>query len=165
MAEMTVDRIVEREGVEATCRTRSTSIGEPIEPELLPRVEGVSDEAYEAIANRYGSAGVGVLDIAAERGVLCQPVVPGMPDILAEAVWAVRKEQARTIGDVLFRRTRLALLAGRQLAEQSNKSVAVVADLLSDELGWDAARRQQEIDDFMAEAAAEGVAVPAQTAS
>jgi len=165
MAEMTVDRIVEREGVEATCRTRSTSIGEPIEPELLPRVEGVSDEAYEAIANRYGSAGVGVLDIAAERGVLCQPVVPGMPDILAEAVWAVRKEQARTIGDVLFRRTRLALLAGRQLAEQSNKSVAVVADLLSDELGWDAARRQQEIDDFMAEAAAEGVAVPAKTAS
>ena len=36
---------------------------------------------------------------------------PGLPDLLAEVTLAARREQARSIGDVLLRRTRLALLA------------------------------------------------------
>ena len=50
----------------------------------------------------------------ATRGELAQPILPGLPDLLAEVALAARREQARSIGDVLFRRTRLALLAGRE---------------------------------------------------
>ena len=38
-----------------------------------------------------------------------------MPDLLAEAAYAARREQARTVGDVLLRRTRLALTAAREV--------------------------------------------------
>ena len=40
---------------------------------------------------------------------------PGHPDLLAEAAHAARREQARTVGDVLLRRTRLGLTAAREL--------------------------------------------------
>ena len=40
---------------------------------------------------------------------------PGRPDLLAEVVYAARREQARTVGDVLLRRTRLGLTAARAL--------------------------------------------------
>ena len=42
-------------------------------------------------------------------------IVPGRPDLLAEVVYAARREQARTVGDVLLRRTRLGLTAARSL--------------------------------------------------
>jgi glycerol-3-phosphate dehydrogenase len=56
-----------------------------------------------------------VLALAAERGELAQPIVAGLPDLLAEVALAARREQARSIGDVLLRRTRLGLLAAREL--------------------------------------------------
>ena len=40
-----------------------------------------------------------------------------MPDLLAEALVAARYEQARSVADVLLRRTRLGLLAARRLVE------------------------------------------------
>ena len=51
---------------------------------------------------------------AAERGELAQPIVAGMPDLLAEAVFSARREQARSVSDVLLRRTRLGLTAARR---------------------------------------------------
>ncbi|MCX6394413.1 MAG: glycerol-3-phosphate dehydrogenase/oxidase [Solirubrobacterales bacterium] len=161
MAEMTVDRIVAREGADAPCRTRETTLGRPINPEDLPRVEGVPDASYAALAGRYGKAAEGVLAVAAERGELAQPVVAGLDDILAEVVWAVREQQAATVGDVLLRRTRLALLAGREAADIDSGVAARVAEALGNELGWDEDRKALEVAAFIAEAEAEGVSVPA----
>jgi glycerol-3-phosphate dehydrogenase len=83
--------------------------------EELPRVEGVPEHSYAALAGRYGYAAHEVLALAAERGELAQPIVPGLPDLLAEAVLAARREQARSVADVLLRRTRLWLLAAHEL--------------------------------------------------
>ena len=58
-----------------------------------------------------------------------------MPDLLVEAVVAARHEQARTVADVLLRRTRLGLLAGRRLLEDSD-AVGRVAKAMASELGW-----------------------------
>ncbi len=52
-----------------------------------------------------------MLKLAGERPELARPIVPGQPDLLAEAVIAARLEQARSVADVLLRRTRLGLLA------------------------------------------------------
>ena len=84
MAKMTVDRLVERDAREAPCRTQEIPLGQAIAVEELPRVEGVADAAYGALAARYGHAAHDVLAIAAERGELAQPIVPGLPDVLAE---------------------------------------------------------------------------------
>ncbi len=116
MAKLTVDRLVERDTREAPCRTHEIPLGQAVAEEDLPRVEGVPEESYPALAARYGYAAHDVLALAAERGELAQPIVPGQPDLLAEAALAARREQARTVGDVLLRRTRLGLLAARELS-------------------------------------------------
>ena len=56
MAKMTVDRIVEREGRDAPCRTHKVPLGMAVEPADLPHVPGVAPEAYEQLAGRYGYA-------------------------------------------------------------------------------------------------------------
>ena len=158
MAKMTVDRMVEREAREAPCRTHEIPLGQAVAVEDLPRVEGVAEDAYAALAGRYGHGALTVLSIAAERGELAQPIVVGCPDLLAEVAIAARHEQARSIGDVLLRRTRLGLLAARELSTGSGGPASRVADVLGRELGWDQARLEAELGAFEAEAAAEGIA-------
>ncbi len=162
MAKMTVDRLVLREAREAACRTHEIPLGQAISPEELPRLEGVGGvgpDPYEALAARYGHAAFQVLEIAAERGELAQPIVAGCPDLLAEVALAARHEQARSIGDALLRRTRLGLLAARELlADPPADAVRRVGEVLARELGWDEQRLQAELDSFAVEAAAEGIA-------
>jgi glycerol-3-phosphate dehydrogenase len=163
MAKMTVDRLVERDAREASCRTHEIPLGQSIAADELPRVEGVAADAYQALAGRYGHGATTVLAIAAERGELAQPIVPDCPDLLAEVALAARHEQARSIGDVMLRRTRLGLLAARELTGQAAAAgdgpVARVGDVLARELGWDETRLAAELRAFEAEAASEGIAV------
>src|SRR5215216_81137 len=94
MAKMTVDRIVEREGRDAPCRTDKIPLGMAVEPGDLPHVPGVAEDAYEQLAGRYGYAAHEVLRIAGERPELAVPVVPGRVDLLAEAAYAARPRRA-----------------------------------------------------------------------
>jgi glycerol-3-phosphate dehydrogenase len=159
MAKLAVDRIVEREGRDAPCRTHEIPLGLAVDAGELPRVEGVPGDAYAQLAGRYGHAARDVLMLAADRGELAQPVLPGHPDLLAETVHAARREQARTVGDVLLRRTRLGLTAARALCAPDERAPERVAAVLGQELGWDAPRRSAEAAAFRAEAADEGIVV------
>ena len=67
MAKMTVDRLVERDALDAPCRTHEIPLGQAVDPEELPRVDGVAPAAYDALAARYGHHAGGVLAVAAER--------------------------------------------------------------------------------------------------
>jgi glycerol-3-phosphate dehydrogenase len=159
MAKMTVDRIVERDALDAPCRTQEIQLGGQVDPGSLARIDGVGEEAYGALAARYGHLAPAVLELAAERPALAAPIVAGFPDLLAEAVHAVRSEQARGLGDVLLRRTRLGLLAAREL---TGTVLERVAGAIGGELGWDPLRVRSETVAFAAEADAEGiVAAPA----
>jgi glycerol-3-phosphate dehydrogenase len=162
MAKMTVDRLVERDARDAPCRTHEVPLGQAIEAKELPRVEGVPEDSYRHLASRYGHAAHDVLALAGERGELAQPIVAGLPDLLAEVALAARHEQARSIGDVLLRRTRLGLLAARELVAQHETGdggdpVRLVADVLARELGWSEVRREAEQERFADEAVAEGI--------
>src|SRR4051794_20396387 len=156
MAKMAVDRMVERDARDAPCRTHEIPLGHAIDPDDLPRVEGVHDDAYAPLAARYGYGAHEVLAIAAERGELAQPIIPDLPDLLAEVVHGVRREQALTLGDVLLRRTRIGLLAGRELL--GGEVVDRVAAATGAELGWSAAEIAAETERFRAEADSEGIA-------
>ena len=158
MAKMAVDRIVERDSRETPCRTEEIPLGQAIEAKDLPRVEGVPEEAYEQLAGRYGYRARDVLAVAAERGELAQPIVAGGPtDLLAEVVFAARHEQARSVGDALLRRSRVALLAAREVTGDDDAVARRAAMAMAGELGWDEARVEAEVAAFSAEAAAEGI--------
>ena len=157
MAAMAVDSIVERDGRDAPCRTHEIPLGQGVAPEDLPRVEGVADEAYAALAGRYGHAAGEVLDIAAQRGELAQAIVSDLPDLLAEAVFAARHEQVRSLSDVLLRRTRLGLLAAPELLGAGDTGPRRVAAAIAPELGWDAAQVEREVQRWRVDAAREGI--------
>jgi glycerol-3-phosphate dehydrogenase len=158
MAKMVVDRLVEREGRQAPCRTAQIPLGAPISSSELPSVEGVGEAARSALAARYGHAALDVLALAAERPELAAPIVAGLPDLMAEVVLAARREQARAVGDVLLRRTRLGLIAARELlGDGADGAVRRVAETLGAELEWGAGRVEEEIDAFMTEARLEGL--------
>ncbi len=161
MAKMAVDRVVERDGRQAPCRTHEIPLGLPVEASSLPRVEGVPDPSYEALASRYGHAAQNVLETARGRAQLAQPILTGLPDLLAEATFSARNEQARSVGDVLLRRTRLGLLAGRDLCSPENQAPLRVARAIAGELDWDEGRVSQEVESFREEAELEGIGLDA----
>ena len=66
-----------------------------------------------------------MLKLAEADPALARPILPGMPDLMAEVAFAVEHEQARTIADVLLRRTRIGLTSASSL--DSAESVAGVA--------------------------------------
>jgi glycerol-3-phosphate dehydrogenase len=158
MAKLAVDRLVEREGRDAPCRTQEIPLGQPVDPDALPRVDGVSPEAYPALAARYGFAAEQVLAVAAEHPQLARPIVEGQPDLLAEAPFSAQREQALSVGDVLLRRTRLALLAAPALKLPASSVPRRVAEALAGPLGWDPSRIETEVERWRQEAEAEGIA-------
>ena len=157
MAKLAVDRIVEREGRDAPCRTEEIPLGAPVDAAALPEVEGVSEETREHLAERYGHAAQLVLRLAAAQRALAAPISPGLPDIAAEAAYAATHEQAHSVGDVLLRRTRLGLLDARRLAEPGAAGPRAVAAALAGQLGWDDARVKRELELWEAVARAEGL--------
>jgi len=155
MAKQTVDRLVEREGREAPCHTAEIPLGMEARPEDLEAPPGVGEEALAQLAFRYGHAARKVLDLVREDPALGEPIAPGRPDLLAEATIAARHEQARSVADVLLRRTRLGILAAPALRDAA--AVRPVAERLGAELGWSRRRVKREAEAWPAVAAAEGV--------
>jgi glycerol-3-phosphate dehydrogenase len=154
MAKETVDRIVWRDGSEVKCRTHEVPLGMPVAPSDLAAAPAAS---REQLAGRYGHLAHDVLALAAGRPELAEPIVPGRPDLLAEVVYAARREQARTVGDALLRRTRLGLTSARMLLAPGAETIERVAALMGEELGWDAARSAHEAEAFREEALQEGI--------
>jgi glycerol-3-phosphate dehydrogenase len=154
MGKMVMDRIVERELREAPCRTHEIPLGHPVDPAELPDTPRIDAPSRVHLANRYGLFAESVLKLCDEDPGLAGPVVEGMPDVLAEVVVAARHEQARTVADVLLRRTRLGLLAGRRLVEDRD-TVSRVAKLMGAELGWGRRETRRAADAWVDDARAE----------
>ena len=155
MAAQVVDRIAERDGREAECRTDDIPLGMAARPEDLQTSAELPDGTGDQLAFRYGHAARAVLDLCDQRPELAEPIVPGCPDLLAEVVVAARHEQARSVADVLLRRTRLGLIAAPEL--RGGKAVLVVARTLGEELGWSDSRIAAEADAWVRVSDAEGL--------
>jgi glycerol-3-phosphate dehydrogenase len=88
----------------------------------------------------YGSDAPLLEDLMREDEKLAEPLHPRLPARAGEVVWAVRHEMARTVEDVLARRTRCLLLD----AKASMEAAPRVARLMAEELGRDRAWEQQQ---------------------
>jgi glycerol-3-phosphate dehydrogenase len=107
---------------------------------------GVTPPVLDHLVGRYGSHARAVALMAADDPTLAEPLVPGLPYLRAEAIYAVRYEMAMTVEDVLARRTR-ALLLDR---EATALAAPAVAALMAPELGWDAAETDRQVAAFLA---------------
>ena len=83
--------------------------------------------------------------------------MPDLPDLLAEAAFAVTHEQATTLADVLLRRTRLGILDAPRLVADGSAEARAAAEAMGRVLGWDGARVARELDDWREVARAEGL--------
>ncbi len=154
MAEDTVDAALRRLGRRARCRTRRLAL---LGAEGYLEADGKSDVEVH-LANRYGTLAAEVLALIAATPALAEPLVPGLPYLRAEAVYAVRAEMARTLDDVLSRRTQARLIdRAATLAAAPG-----VADLIAPELGWDSSEIERQLGDYARQCAAEDDASAAQ---
>ena len=92
----------------------------------------------------YGGEADGLRGLIGERPELSMQLHPALPYTHAHVIWAARHEMARTVEDVLARRTRALLLDASAALEAG----AMAARLLGAELGWDEAREQAELTEF-----------------
>jgi glycerol-3-phosphate dehydrogenase len=159
MAKQVVDRMVEREGRQAPCRTADLPLGMPASDDDLAALGDLGVPDHDGVAGllrfRYGQFSSKLLRIAGEKEGLAEPIVQSMPDLLAEVLVAARYEQARSVGDVLLRRTRLGILAAPEL--RTAEAGRPVAEMLGDERGWSEKEVASSAEAWLAEAAAEGV--------
>jgi glycerol-3-phosphate dehydrogenase len=92
----------------------------------------------------YGSDAPLIQDLMRAEPALAEPLDPALPYTGAEVVWAARHEMARTVEDVLARRTRALFLN----AKAAMRMAPSVAGLMARELHRDRAWQTQQVESF-----------------
>lgn len=145
MAKDVVDKIVDRDGLKARCRTEEIPLSgtRPV-TELVAETAftagrlGLSEEVAASLVRQCGETAAHVLSLVEAEPSLGQLLSPDAPHIAAEVVHAARSEGASTVDDVFSRRMRLslrsrdaampsALLAARLLARETGRDEAWAA--------------------------------------
>jgi glycerol-3-phosphate dehydrogenase len=94
----------------------------------------------------YGSDALAILELARTEPGLDERLHPALPYTAAEVVWAVRREMALTVEDVLARRTRALFLNAKAAVEMAPR----VARLVAAERRCDEAWERAQVDGFRA---------------
>ncbi len=105
---------------------------------------GVEDATARHLAGKFGTRAVEVLALTRVDAGLRELLVLGLPYLRAEVVYAVRKEMAQTIEDILARRLGLQMFDWRSAI----LAAPVVGELVGRELGWSAEKRDQAVGEY-----------------
>lgn len=92
----------------------------------------------------YGTDGSEIRALMREEPRLAEPLHAAHEVVAAQVVWAARHEGARTVEDVLARRTRMLLLDARASIDMAPK----VAALLAEELGRDRSWSEEQVEAY-----------------
>src|SRR5690606_39863795 len=84
----------------------------------------------------YGSDAAGIKELASLKPEWSEKIHPDFEYILAEVVWAVRQEMARTVEDVLARRIRMLFLDAEKAAAAAHAVAQVMAEELNRDAQW-----------------------------
>jgi glycerol-3-phosphate dehydrogenase len=95
------------------------------------KIHGYKEEDSLSSLGVYGSDADAILALAAADPKLGEKLHPDLPYLGAEVIWGVREEMARTVDDMLSRRTRALFLNARAAIEMA----PAVAKLMAQELG------------------------------
>jgi glycerol-3-phosphate dehydrogenase len=105
---------------------------------------GMEAASVDHLLRHYGTEAAGIFNLGGADRRLFRRLLEPHPAIEAEVVHAVRRELAQTVEDVLVRRFHLYY----EHPEQGAPAARRVAELMGEELGWDAARIQNEAERY-----------------
>jgi glycerol-3-phosphate dehydrogenase len=126
MAEDTVDMVALIAGLEER----------PSRTARMPLHGWLKEPVESGLLALYGADAPAVRGTMGERPGWDALMHPRLPYFVGEAAWAVRREMARTVEDVLARRTRALLLDARASVEAAPAVTAVMAGELARDAGW-----------------------------
>lgn len=103
------------------------------------KVQGFSASTIDFLSRHYGTDFEAVLQLTREDPRLAE-TLDSEGEILAQVTYAIRNEMARTLNDIVLRRTGIGTLGhpGMDVLEE-------VAALAASELGWDEGRKKHEM--------------------
>jgi len=109
------------------------------------RIHGFHEAAEQFGRLRvYGADAPAVRELEEGGPDLADPLAETLPYTGAEIVWAARHEMARTLEDVLARRTRALILNAKAAMAMAPRA----AELLARELGRDAEWQTRQLEEF-----------------
>lgn len=109
--------------------------------EAKSQADGLSAATLEYLARSYGTEYKDVVSLAREDKALSEELNDD-GEIMAQVVYAVRKEMARTLSDIVTRRTGIGTLGN-----PGEDVLCKVAQVAAKELKWDQTRVEKEISD------------------
>jgi glycerol-3-phosphate dehydrogenase len=149
MAEHTVDEVLKQVGKKTACKTKRL------------RFIGASRSTAKHLSvndihlhQRFGSEVQTIQQLIAGDASLAEPLIVGLPYLRAEAIFAIRFEMARTLDDILSRRTRARIIN----RPASLASARAVAKLMATELQWDDAEVERQVANYVDSCAKEAAA-------
>jgi glycerol-3-phosphate dehydrogenase len=102
---------------------------------------GLSVETITHLLNRYGSMINEILDLVKQTPSLAKKLAADLPYIKAEVYYAASHEGARSVDDVISRRTRIAFEAHNYGVELTE----AIAEIIAPVLGWSAKERKASV--------------------
>nr|WP_206441829.1 glycerol-3-phosphate dehydrogenase/oxidase [Streptomyces boncukensis] len=148
MGELVIDKVLGVLGRRGRTAPKSRTVHLPLLGGAGYDAEAVAASGGLAahLGERYGTEARFVHDLIAQDPSLAEPVVAGLPYTRAEVVYAARAELARSVDDVLARRTRARLFA----RDASADAAPEVGALLGKELGLTDEQVERQVSDYLA---------------
>lgn len=159
IAEAVVDRIRKRlpDVPAGPCTTRSRPLWggdtgdleayiNERKPDLNHR-HSLDEAQVKHLITTYGTRHSHVLELLGENRTFVERLHPSLPHLKAEVIYAVRKESAVTLADVLRRRTLIAL----GLYRTDKRMLESAIGLMASELIWSEAEAERQKTEYLAE--------------
>ncbi len=110
------------------------------------RARGASEATARHLVASYGSEAAAVLNLVDRERALGEPIIPGggRPEIWAEVTYAVERELAMRVQDILIRRLHLFY----ESRDHAHAVASAVAARMKKLLGWDETREAEELRDY-----------------
>lgn len=109
--------------------------------ERIAKESGLDVDTVVHLLNRYGSLIVEILEIIDHEPKLAEKLDSELAYIKAEIVYSASHEGARTVDDVISRRTRIAFEAVEHGVDLADEVAALIAPIL----GWSSKQRKESV--------------------
>lgn len=113
--------------------------------ERIAEESGLSVDSVIHLLNRYGSLISEVLEIIHDDPKLAKPLTKDLPYLKAEIYYAASHEGARSVDDVISRRTRLAFEAPNSAVDLANDVATIIAPVLK----WTPKQKKDSVNAYL----------------
>jgi glycerol-3-phosphate dehydrogenase len=113
--------------------------------ERIAEQSGLSSESVIHLLNRYGSLISEVLEVIEGDPKLAKPLTKDLPYLKAEIYYAASHEGARSVDDVMSRRTRLAFEAPNSAMDLAGDVATIIAPVL----GWTPKQKKDAVNAYL----------------